>query len=76
VPKAVGWSLRRRKDGTARAQVMSGATNQRFYRLIRELERRTGYAVVLNTLIDRRAEPIAWRPPTRSTCSSAPTSTT
>jgi carbamoyltransferase len=50
------------KDGTARAQVVSEATNPRFHRLIRELERRTGNAVVLNTSMNRRGEPIVCRP--------------
>jgi carbamoyltransferase len=50
------------KDGTARAQVVSEATNPRFYRLIRELERRTGTAVVLNTSMNRRGEPIVCTP--------------
>jgi len=50
------------KDGTARAQVVSEATNPRFHRLIRELERRTGNAVVLNTSMNRRGEPIVCTP--------------
>ncbi len=50
------------KDGTARAQVVSKATNPRFYRLIQELEQRTGNAVVLNTSMNRRGEPIVCTP--------------
>ena len=50
------------KDGTARAQVVSEATNPRYYRLISELERRTGNAVVLNTSMNRRGEPIVCTP--------------
>jgi len=50
------------KDGTARAQVVSEAANPRFHRLIRELERRSGNAVVLNTSMNRRGEPIVCAP--------------
>jgi len=50
------------KDGTARAQVVSDATNPRYYRLISELERHTGNAVVLNTSMNRRGEPIVCTP--------------
>jgi carbamoyltransferase len=50
------------RDGTARAQVVSEAANPRFHRLIRELERRTGNAVVLNTSMNRRGEPIVCTP--------------
>jgi carbamoyltransferase len=50
------------KDGTARAQVVSEATNPRFYRLIKEMERRTGNPVVLNTSLNRRGEPIVCTP--------------
>jgi carbamoyltransferase len=41
---------------------VSEATNPRFHRLIRELERRTGNAVVLNTSMNRRGEPIVCTP--------------
>ncbi len=50
------------KDGSARVQVVSEASNPRFYRLIHELERRTGNAVVLNTSMNRRGEPIVCTP--------------
>ena len=50
------------KDGSARVQVVSEATNPRFYRLISELERRTGNGVVLNTSMNRRGEPIVCTP--------------
>lgn len=50
------------KDGTARAQVVSEATNPRYYRLIKEMERRTGNPVVLNTSLNRRGEPIVCTP--------------
>ena len=50
------------KDGSARVQVVSEASNPRFYRLISELERHTGNAVVLNTSMNRRGEPIVCTP--------------
>jgi carbamoyltransferase len=50
------------KDGTARAQVVSETENPRFHRLILEFERRTGNAVVLNTSMNRRGEPIVCTP--------------
>ena len=50
------------KDGSARVQVVSEASNPRFYRLIDELARRTGVAVVLNTSMNRRGEPMVCSP--------------
>ena len=50
------------KDGSARVQVVSNASNPRFYKLIHELERRTGNAVVLNTSMNRRGEPMVCTP--------------
>lgn len=50
------------KDGTARVQTVSRATNPRYYRLIKEFERRTGNAVVLNTSLNRRGEPMVCSP--------------
>lgn len=50
------------EDGTARAQVVSRDTNPRYYRLIEELEKRTGNAVVLNTSLNRRGEPMVCSP--------------
>ncbi len=50
------------KDGTARAQVVTRETNLRYYRLIEELERRNGNAVVLNTSLNRRGEPMVCSP--------------
>ena len=50
------------KDGTARAQVVGEATNPRYYRLIKEMARRTGNPVVLNTSLNRRGEPIVCTP--------------
>lgn len=50
------------EDGTARAQVVSKATNPRYYALIEELERLRGVPVVLNTSLNRRGEPMVCSP--------------
>jgi carbamoyltransferase len=50
------------EDGTARAQIVTRDTNPRYYRLIQELEQRTGNAVVLNTSLNRRGEPMVCSP--------------
>ncbi|TAN50333.1 MAG: carbamoyltransferase [Methylococcaceae bacterium] len=50
------------KDGTARAQIVTRATNPRYYALIEALERYTGNAVVLNTSLNRRGEPMVCSP--------------
>ena len=50
------------KDGTARVQVVNEKTNARFYQLIKELEKHTGNAVVLNTSLNRRGEPMVCTP--------------
>ncbi len=50
------------EDGTARAQVVTLETNPRYYRLIEELEKRRGIAVVLNTSLNRRGEPMVCSP--------------
>lgn len=50
------------KDGTARAQIVDRATNPRYYALIEALERHTGNAVVLNTSLNRRGEPMVCSP--------------
>lgn len=50
------------QDGTARAQIVDRKTNPRYYRLIQELERRTGNGVVLNTSLNRRGEPMVCSP--------------
>jgi carbamoyltransferase len=49
-------------DGTARAQVVTRATNPRYYALIEELEKLRGVPVVLNTSLNRRGEPIVCTP--------------
>ncbi len=50
------------RDGTARVQVVNEKTNARFYQLIKELEKHTGNAVVLNTSLNRRGEPMVCMP--------------
>jgi carbamoyltransferase len=50
------------EDGTARAQIVTSDTNPRYYRLIKELERLNGNAVVLNTSLNRRGEPMVCSP--------------
>jgi carbamoyltransferase len=50
------------EDGTARVQVVSQDTNPRYYYLIEALEARTGNAVVLNTSLNRRGEPMVCSP--------------
>lgn len=49
-------------DGTARAQIVTRDINRRYYRLIEELEKHTGNAVVLNTSMNRRGEPMVCSP--------------
>ena len=50
------------EDGTARAQIVEKKTNPRYYSLIEELERLNGNAVVLNTSLNRRGEPMVCSP--------------
>lgn len=50
------------EDGTSRAQVVDKATNPRYYALIEEMEKLTGNAVVLNTSLNRRGEPMICAP--------------
>ncbi len=50
------------EDGTSRAQVVNRATNPRYYALIEEMEKLTGNAVVLNTSLNRRGEPMVCSP--------------
>jgi carbamoyltransferase len=50
------------RDGTARAQVVTRASNPRYYALIEALEARRGIPVVLNTSLNRRGEPIVCTP--------------
>ncbi|RKZ95517.1 MAG: carbamoyltransferase, partial [Gammaproteobacteria bacterium] len=50
------------EDGTARAQVVTKATNPRYYSLLEEMEKLTGNGVVLNTSLNRRGEPMVCNP--------------
>ena len=50
------------EDGTARAQVVTRETNPRYYELIAHLEKLRGNAVVLNTSLNRRGEPMICSP--------------
>ncbi|MBC7698776.1 MAG: carbamoyltransferase [Bacteroidia bacterium] len=50
------------EDGTARAQVVTHATNPRYYELIEHLEKLRGIPVVLNTSLNRRGEPMICSP--------------
>jgi carbamoyltransferase len=50
------------EDGMARAQIVTRDTNSRYYQLIEELKKRTGNAVVLNTSLNRRGEPMVCSP--------------
>ena len=50
------------EDGTARAQIVTRHTNPRYYQLIEELEKLNGNAVVLNTSLNRRGEPMVCSP--------------
>ena len=50
------------EDGTARAQIVTKDTNARYYALIEELEKLSGNAVILNTSLNRRGEPMVCSP--------------
>jgi carbamoyltransferase len=50
------------QDGTARVQIVTRNTNPRYYQLIEALDRHTGNAVVLNTSLNRRGEPMVCSP--------------
>lgn len=50
------------EDGTARVQIVSRDQNARYYDLIAGLEKLTGNAVVLNTSLNRRGEPMVCSP--------------
>ena len=50
------------EDGTARAQVVTYDTNPRYYELIEHLEKLRSSAVVLNTSLNRRGEPMICSP--------------
>ena len=50
------------EDGTARVQVVTAASNPRYYQLLDAMEQRTGNAVLLNTSLNRRGEPMVCSP--------------
>jgi len=50
------------KDGTARAQVVSAATNPRYHELLKQVELLRGHAVLLNTSLNCRGEPMVCNP--------------
>jgi carbamoyltransferase len=50
------------EDGTARAQVVTRDTNPRYYALLEAIEQHTGNAVLLNTSLNRRGEPMVCAP--------------
>lgn len=50
------------EDGTARVQVVEQAHHPRYYRLLEHMEELTGNAVVLNTSLNRRGEPMVCSP--------------
>jgi carbamoyltransferase len=50
------------EDGTARAQIVTKETNPRYYSLLEEMEKLNGNAVVLNTSLNRRGEPMVCSP--------------
>jgi carbamoyltransferase len=50
------------EDGTARAQIVNKNTNARYYALIEEMEKLSGNAVILNTSLNRRGEPMVCSP--------------
>lgn len=49
-------------DNTARVQTVSRESNPRYWRLIKEFEKRSGVPVILNTSFNLRGEPIVCTP--------------
>ncbi len=50
------------EDGTARVQIVSADTNPRYHALLDAMAERTGNAVLLNTSLNRRGEPMVCAP--------------
>jgi len=50
------------KDGTSRAHVVTQKANPRFYELLKHVEAKTGYGIVLNTSMNRPGEAIICTP--------------
>ena len=55
-------------DYSARVQTVTGETNPNYYDLIKEFERQTGCAVLVNTSFNVRGEPIVCTPMDAYTC--------
>lgn len=49
-------------DGSSRIQTVRPDQNERYYRFLKALERRTGYPIVLNTSFNDKGEPIVCSP--------------
>ena len=49
-------------DGTARPQTVSKEHNPRYWNLIREFKKITGYGIVINTSFNIQGEPLVCRP--------------
>ena len=49
-------------DGTARPQIVRKNTNKKFYNLIKEFEKLTGHAILINTSFNIQGEPIVNKP--------------
>ncbi|MEC9341763.1 MAG: carbamoyltransferase C-terminal domain-containing protein, partial [Pseudomonadota bacterium] len=50
------------EDGTARVQVVTREANPRYHALLDAVEAQTGNAVLLNTSLNRRGEPMVCAP--------------
>jgi carbamoyltransferase len=50
------------EDGTSRVHIVEEETNPKYYALLKEMEKRTGNGVVLNTSLNRRGEPMVCSP--------------
>ena len=50
------------KDGTARPQIVTARSNPRYYELLTKFAKKTGIAVLLNTSLNRRGEPMVCSP--------------
>ena len=49
-------------DGTSRPQIVKQKTNKKFYKLIKEFEKITGHAILINTSFNIQGEPIVNKP--------------
>lgn len=55
-------------DGTARIHTVSHDTNPRYFRLLKEFEKLTGFPILLNTSFNNQCEPIVDSPDQAITC--------